>query len=270
MAEAKRCASTSMSRASTAGVIADAGTSAASTISETPSRSSSAAISRSHWVSGGGHPQARELTLEARAKRKDLGAPRRKRCHLECVAESSASASGFPADTWRIDPAPKRRVQAPSLDTIPARPDRSTGAASARRYQPPRTAMPRHRAAQPTSREDRNPGDARRRPARPRMGGRATGHRRRRQDRRAGSRSARSVSVASAIRNGSSAAPSTEAERDASAADCGFGNVSSPPGPVEAAGGGQRTAGSPRSGRRSSGGPASPRVGHPNGSFQQC
>ena len=43
--------STSMSRASTAGVMADAGTPAAATISETPSRSSSAAISRSHCVS---------------------------------------------------------------------------------------------------------------------------------------------------------------------------------------------------------------------------
>ena len=94
--------STTTRRASTAGVRADAGTPAAASISATPSRSSNAAINRSHCVSAGRSPARASNVRSSRALRGRTSGSTSPDAVSRIVAESSASASGFPAASRTI------------------------------------------------------------------------------------------------------------------------------------------------------------------------
>ena len=111
--------STSMSRASIAGVSADAGTPAAATISETPSRSSSAAISTSHCVSlGRSSARASERTFKARVERKDVAEPLAGRGVIADRRRELGERQGVPG-SFAQDPVPHRRSRVRARDSRP-------------------------------------------------------------------------------------------------------------------------------------------------------
>ena len=122
----------------------------------------------------------RECTLEARAEREDVAEPVARRVVLadrrRKLGECERTPGRLPTIRSRTDGADR----APGPTPCPARRDRSAAGEPVHRCRPPRTAMTRPREALPASRSDRSRDGGQRTRAHRRMGGRATGRRRRR------------------------------------------------------------------------------------------